>query len=384
MMNIANCAKNNGYNVFTCVKNSKESKKRQFDNQIYVGNRYERIISEYLAYNFGLKDHYNIIGTLAFINKLKNIKPDLIHIHNIHDTFINTSMLFKYIRKNNIPVVWTLHDTYAFTGQCTYFDLVGCDKWKSGCHNCPQINKYPDTKIDKTKILFKEKKKLFNSIDNLTIVTPSKWLADLTKISFLKDKDIRVINNGINLDIFKPQESDFKKKYNLLDKKIVLGVSTGWGQRKGLDDFIKLANELDDSYQIVMVGTNDEIDKALPNNIISIHKTYDQNELAQIYAAADVFINPTKEENFPTVNIESIASGTPVITYDTGGSKEMLDESCGSIIKKNDFEMLVKEIKRICEDAPSYSKDSCVNKSKDYNMQDKFLEYIKLFDEILK
>lgn len=382
MLNIAKAAKNNGYKIYTCCKNSKAAKRFNYEDQIMIGNRYERAISEYLASYTGLKDHFNFFNTKRFLKQLDDIKPDLIHLHNIHDTFINVEMLFKYTQKHNIPIIWTLHDCYSFTGQCTYFDLVNCDKWKDGCKNCPQIHKYPDTKIDKTERLYKLKKDIFTNTKNLTIVTPSKWLSFLASCSFLKDKDIRVINNGINLDIFKPTDSSFKEKYGIKDKYIVLGVSTGWGQRKGLDDFIKLSNVLDENYQIVMVGSDDEIDKTLPKNIISIHRTYDQKELAEIYSAADVFVNPTKEENFPTVNIESIACGTPVITYDTGGSKEMLNDKCGSIVEKNDFNTLVSEIKRICTNHP-YSSNDCIKQSKKYEMTDKFQEYVKLYEEIL-
>ena len=291
-------------------------------------------------------------------------------------------MLFEYINKHAIPVIWTFHDCWAFTGQCPYFDIVGCDKWKKGCHHCPQIHVEPKSLfLDTSRFMWNKKRKLFNLPQQMTIVTPSRWLADLTRESFFKNYPIKVINNGINLDVFKPAPSDFREKYNRKDKYILLGVANEWGERKGLDVFIELANRLDDSYQIVLVGTNDNVDKQLPVNIISIHKTYNQKELAEIYTAADLFVNPTREENFPTVNIEALACGLPVITFETGGSVEIIDEYCGQSVKRNDIDVLIKGIADI-RNIP-YERDACIRRSKNFNMSDKFQEYIALYDEIL-
>lgn len=382
MTNIANSARNSGYKVHTCCKNSKESKKHIHKDEILIGNWLDRVISEKLCYITGLKDHFNVINTKLFINKLNNINPDLIHLHNFHDSYLNMKLFFDYINSNNIPVIWTLHDCWPFTGQCTYFDLVNCDRWQHQCDNCPQINKYPDSKCDKTNCLYNLKKEIFNSVNNLTIVTPSKWLAELVNKSFLSNKNIEVINNGINLDIFKPRQSKIKNKYNIDSKYIVLGVAAGWSERKGLNTFIELSRRLNDDYKIVLVGTNDEIDKELPSNIVSIYKTYNQDELAEIYSEADVFVNPTLEENFPTVNIESIACGTPVITYDTGGAKEMLNNNCGSVIEKGNIDKLEKEIIEVCENS-KYKQKDCIKQSKQFDMNDKFNDYVQLYNKVL-
>lgn len=383
MLNIAKTARLSNYNVYTCCKNSKAAKKINNENHIFIGYWLERVISEQLAYYTGLKNHFNVLGTYAFINKLNKIKPDLINIHNLHDTYLNLPIFINYIKKNNIPLVYTMHDCWLLTGQCSWFDIANCDKWQSQCNNCPQLNRYPDTKIDKANKLFLEKKDLFSSLNNVTLVSPSNWLANLVKQSYLKDKDIKVINNGINLDIFKPTDSDFREKYNIGNKHILLCVATSYDQRKGLDVFIELSKRLPDNYQIVLVGTNDNIDSKLPSNIISIHKTYNQNELAQIYTAADLFVNPTREDNFPTVNLEALACGTPVLTYDTGGSKESLNDKCGAYVVKNDFEALLNKITDICENN-TYKKENCLQQAKQFNMFDKFKEYVKLFDSILR
>ena len=382
-LNIAKKARKEDFEVYTCCKNSLKSSQFKHDNQIVIGSRYERLISEQLAQLSGLSGSFNWLGTKQFINKLEEIKPDLVHLHIMHDTYINLEMLFKYLSRNKIPVVWTFHDCWAFTGKCPYFEMDKCDKWKSGCYNCPQTKKYPESYfMDMTKPLWHKKNRMFNSIENLTIVTPSEWLSDYVKESFLKSHDLRVINNGINLDIFKPVKSDFRKKYNVEDKYLLLGVGYNWSPRKGLDSFIELSKRLDDRFKIVLVGTNDKIDETLPDNIISIHRTYNQAELVEIYSSCDLFVNPTMEENFPTVNIEAIACGLPVITYKTGGSPEIIDETCGRVVEKGNIDKLYEGIMDIYKHP--FDKNCCLKRSQLYNMNDKFEEYVKLYKEILK
>ena len=381
-LNIAKKAREEGSEVYTCCKNSLKSSQFRYDNQIVIGSRYERLISEQLAQLSGLSGSFNWIGTKEFIKKLKEIRPDLVHLHIMHDSYINLEMLFKYLNLNKIPVVWTFHDCWAFTGKCPYFEMDGCDKWKRGCYKCPQIKKYPESYfMDMTKYLWNKKNRMFNSIDNLTIVTPSKWLSSYARESFLKGHDIRVINNGINLDIFKPVKGDFRKKYGIEDKYLLLGVGYNWSPRKGLDSFIELSKRLDERFRIVLVGTNDKIDEILPDNIISIHRTYNQAELVEIYSSCDLFVNPTMEENFPTVNIESIACGLPVITYNTGGSPEIIDETCGRVVEKGNIDKLYEGIMDIYSNP--FDKSACLKRSQLYNMNDKFAEYVELYKEIL-
>ena len=217
----------------------------------------------------------------------------------------------------------------------------------------------------------------------MTIVTPSQWLADLVKESFLAEYPVKVIHNGIDLSVFQPTENDFREKYGLQNKKIILGVAFGWGERKGLDVFVELAKRLDcEQYQIVLVGTDDSVDKQLPTNIISIHRTQNQTELAKIYTAADLFVNPTREENYPTVNMESLACGTPVLTFRTGGSPEIIDETCGAVVACDDVNGLEKEILRIFEQVP-FSEDDCLKRATRFDMQDRFKEYVSLYDTVV-
>ena len=232
--------------------------------------------------------------------------------------------------------------------------------------------------FDKSQYLFEKKKEILTGLD-LTIITPSNWMADQVKQSFLNIYDVKVIHNGINLSVFRPAESDFRKRYGLEDKFVILGVAFGWGERKGLDVFVELSRRLDDRFKIVLIGTNDDIDKQLPENIVSIHRTQNQAELAEIYTAADLLVNPTREENYPTVHMESLACGTPVLSFATGGCAEMLDDTCGMTVPKNDIDAMEKAIVRILEEKP-FSAEACIQKATEFREDDRFKEYVKLYE----
>lgn len=265
-------------------------------------------------------------ATKKLICWIKEYNPDVIHLHNLHGYYLNVKILFDYLKTCGKKIIWTLHDCWSFTGHCSYFTLVKCEQWQTHCSYCPQKKFYPKAYFSHAERNFRLKKNTFCGVPNLTVVTPSKWLAGLVKQSFFKDYPVEVINNGIDLTVFKPTESDFREKYGLSDKKIILGVANVWEKRKGFDDFLQLARLIDDDYRIVLVGVNDKQLKMLPSNVIGIQRTNSVVELAQIYTAADVLFNPTYEDNYPTVNLEAQACGTPVITYPTGGSIESVPQ----------------------------------------------------------
>ena len=326
--------------------------------------------------NYGFN---SLLSTKKLIKKLDEIKPDIVHVHNIHTHDCNFEMLFEYLKEKNIKVFYTFHDCWTFTGYCPHFVMAKCENWQAGCGNCSSYKQY-SWFFDKSAENCARKRDALQRLD-LTVITPSEWLAGLVKKSFLKDYPIKVINNGIDLSIFKPTESTFRQEHNLSDKKIVLGVSTTWGNPKGLDMFLKLSEDLSEEYKIVLVGVDSETAARLPENIISIHHTQNQQELAAMYSAADVFVNPTREDTFPTVNIESLACGTPVVTFRTGGSPEILDDTCGSVVDCDDYEGLKREIIRICRDNP-YSADACVKRAKNYDKNEKYKEYLELYEGI--
>ena len=345
----------------------------------YFGFAMENLVSAALSRITGLQNCFSIVGTYRLIRKLRNIKPDYIHLHNLHLNVINVPMLMRYIKKEKIAVIWTLHDCWTFTGHCTHFADVSCGKWQTECFDCPLYRSYPISEVDNSRYMFRLKQKWFLGIENLTLVTPSKWLAENVRKSFLKNYPIKIINNGIDLQRFKICNKDVTSELGLpKDKYLVLGVAFQWNRKKGLDVFLKLAERLDDRFQIVLVGTNDEIDRLLPNNITSIHKISDLSQLAKIYSIADVFVNPTREDTFPTVNIEALACGTPVVTFQTGGSPEIIDETCGRVVELDDIEMLQKEIVKVCEESP-YTAQACRKRAESFERKDKYLEYLQLY-----
>lgn len=276
-------------------------------------------------------------ATEEFINWAEKYNPDVIHLHNLHGYYINIEVLINYLKEAGKPVVWTFHDCWPFTGHCAYFSYVGCEKWKTGCFHCPQKGEYPASYLfDSSKQNYLRKKELFTSLTNLTVVTPSKWLAGLVKQSFLSKYPVQVIHNGIDLEQFKPASSNFRQKHGIENKMILLGVAATWDRRKGLDIFLELAEMLDEHYVIILVGLSKKQLDNLPRNIIGIQRTDSVKELAEIYTAADVFLNPTMEDNYPTVNLEAIACGTPVITFNSGGSAESIPHNCGQVLDIKD------------------------------------------------
>lgn len=379
MLSILQTAETEGMDTLACYPKARRTIPNfKLNKHYFIGGLILRNIGLRLSAITGLYGCFSAFDTVKLINKLKRFDPDVIHFHNLHDSYINIPLIFHYIKKRRIKVIWTLHDCWSFTGHCPHFVIEKCEKWKQGCNHCPLYRQYPSSIIDNSRIMWKLKKRWFTGVGDMTIVTPSHWLADLANQSFLNENPIQVINNGINLRIFTPRKSDFRIKYGLNNKFIILGVAMGWDTKKGVDVFIELANRLDDRFKIVLVGTNDKVDLQLPDSIISIHRTNNQIELAEIYTAADLFVNPTREENYPTVNMESIACGTPVLTFRTGGSPEILDNKTGHIVDVDDIDAMEQQILRIFSQNPFSEKD-CLDKAKTFDKDKKFQEYVELY-----
>ncbi|WP_027090081.1 glycosyltransferase [Thomasclavelia saccharogumia] len=293
-------------------------------NTIKIGNQLDIYLHVLKARLFDASGFGSKHSTKKFIKEIEKFKPDIIHLHNIHGYYVNIEILFKYLKEHpEIKKIWTLHDCWAFTGHCAYYTYAKCDKWKAGCQgHCLNKNEYPQTIFSRTDKNYLRKKELFNNIDNMILVTPSKWLKGEVKKSYLNDYQITVINNGVDTEIFKYTKSNIKERYGIKDRKVILGVASVWDKRKGLDTFIELSKQLHSEYQIVLIGLNDKQIRSLPANIIGINRTENVQELVEWYSAAEVYFNPTLEDNYPTTNLEAIACGTPVVTFDTGGSPE--------------------------------------------------------------
>ncbi|MGI6627855.1 MAG: glycosyltransferase [Bacillota bacterium] len=326
-------------------------------------------------------------ATKVFIDKVDNLNPDVIHLHNIHGYYIHVGLLFEFIKKRQKPVIWTLHDCWAFTGHCAYFDYAACERWQTECYSCPEKRSYPASLlIDNSRNNFSSKKGVFRGTENLTMVTPSKWLKGLLERSFLSDYPVEVINNGIDLGAFRPTSSNFRKDQALLGKFIILGVANVWDRRKGYHYFVRLSSMLAKDEIIVLVGVTEQQKKRLPANIVGVTRTDSVEELAAIYSTADVFVNPTLEDNFPTTNLEALACGLPVITFETGGSVECIDASCGFVVEKGYIHELydaIRVMRREWRDKESL-RWRCVSRAAMlYDRNDRFLEYVQLYQQKL-
>lgn len=286
----------------------------------------------------GRAGFHSKVATRRLLERLDEIKPDVVHLHNLHGYYVNVEMLFEWLAARECKVEWTLHDCWAFTGHCAYFTYAKCAQWKSHCayseERCPQLGAYPKT-YSKTSCAwnFDQKRRLFNLVPagRMKLITPSQWLSDLVAESFLSEYPVEVRRNTIDTSVFKPTPSDFRERYGIGDRFMVLGVASPWTKRKGLTDFVRLAKELDsEKYAIVLVGLSEKQVKEMPAVIVGLARTDSREELAGIYSAADVFFNPTVEDNYPTVNLEAEACGTPVVTYDAGGCAETVrrGDSC--------------------------------------------------------
>lgn len=287
----------------------------------------------------------SVCVTKKFVGWLKEYNPDVIHLHNIHGYYINVPILFEYLRNCGKKIIWTLHDCWAFTGHCAFFGAVKCENWKEGCGSCRQLKEYPKSYVDRTSVNWKRKKDCFTGIPNMQLVTPSKWLAELVRNSFLAEYPVDVINNGIDTTQFYPFESEFKKKMGLENKFLLLGVASVWDYRKGLTDFVRMAERIDDDCKIVLVGVDEKQIASLPKNIIGLQKTNSVQALVEIYNGCDLFLNLTYDDNYPTVNLEALACNTPVLTYNTGGSPESITEKNGCVVQLGDLDEVLKYVR---------------------------------------
>lgn len=318
---------------------------KECNTSIKIGTKYDNYLHVAITRIFDKHGYGSYNATRKFIKKVNKIDPDIIHLHNIHGYYINIGVLFKYIIESSKPVIWTLHDCWPLTGHCTHFDFIDCNRWKNGCGKCPQKQMYPSTiYVDNSAQNIKRKKDLFTDVKKMVIVTPSVWLAKVVQESMLYKYRTRVINNGIDTEVFKPRKNKLRQRYNIDDKYIILGTASNWTERKGYDYFVNMSKRIEKDEVIILVGLKKDQIQNQPDKIIGVERTDSIEELAEFYSAADVFVNPTLEDNFPTTNLEALACGTPVITFDSGGSGESVDKNCGFVVKQGDIDGLMYSI----------------------------------------
>lgn len=375
------------YDSYICYGRDVSINSYESKNIFKVGTKRDYIVHKLTTHILGYQNLSSVRATEKLVRYIEQIKPDIIHLHILHGHYLNIRVLFNYIRKKDIPVVWTFHDCWAFTGHCGYFFDVCCDKWKDGCELCPLKKSYPRSMFfDRSREQWLEKKELYSQYQNLHIVTVSKWLEKLVIDSFLRDRDIRTIYNGVDCSIFYPRNSygKVRNRLGLNNEKIILGVASGWTERKGIADFIEIASKISEDTRIVLVGKTPE-KMVLPKNVIKYGSVSNQDELAEIYSAAEVFVNPSRQESFGLTTAEAMACGTPAIVYDVTASPEIvgIDEASGACARAYDVLDLFDKVKTYIKEKrePNYyairrindifSKDKCLN------------QYIELYEEIV-
>lgn len=376
MSQIQQTAENEGWEAYSFFGRGKPANEKCYK----ITNMVDVLYSVFLTRVFGLHGYGCKSATKKLIKNIEKINPDVIQLHNIHGYYINIKILFDYLKKYNKKIVWTLHDCWAFTGHCSHFDYVKCDKWKTQCEKCIQKNQYPKSIIkDKSYTNYLLKKETFNDVKNMILITPSEWLAKTVKESFLQEYKVKVINNGIDLKIFKPTESNFRKENELEDKFVILGVANIWNKRKGLNVFIDLSKKLDERYKIVLVGLKNKQIKKLPKNIIGIQAIDDIKKLVEIYTMADLFINPSTEETMGLTTVEAMACGTYVLVNNKTAIPEVINKYSGDIVNNNNIEQYIEKIYKLKDKL--YKSEECIKQAQKYDGNKKYLEYIKIYNK---
>lgn len=290
----------------------------------------------------GRHDFYSRSATRKFLQWAREYDPDVVWLHNIHGYYLHLEELFAWLKESGVCVKWTLHDCWAFTGHCAYFDYVRCDKWKTGCHHCPQKKEYPATLLlDSSRKNYADKKRLFTGLSDVQLYVPSRWLADRVKESFLGEYPVEVVYNTVNTDIFKPTPGNFRREHGLEQNKIALGVASVWDRRKGLADFLTLAGKLPEPWRIVLVGLTAQQAEKMPPNVICIPRTNNAYELAHLYSTADVFVNLSVEETFGMTTLEALKCGTTPIVYAGTACEEVTEQFGGVAVERFDWEALL-------------------------------------------
>lgn len=389
MQEIGELAMANGWESYIAYSYGRDGMKPCQSNLLPIGNKWDVALHGVITRLFDAHGLVSQIATQKLVKQIEELKPDVIHIHNIHGYFLNYQILFNFLVQSDIPVIWTIHDCWLYTGHCYYYTFIGCNKWQTGCGHCPQQRKFPASwLVDRSRRNYIDKEKAFTSLPKglLTLVPVSEWMAGEMNRSFLSGCDIRVIHNGIDTDTFSPQDgSALLARYGLEGKHILLGVASIWSREKGLDDFLRLSTMLTPDECIVLVGVDEHTAKRLPANIIPIRRTENVQQLAQLYSVATAFVNPTWQDNYPTVNLESISCGTPVVTYRTGGSPESVTPQTGMVVSQGDVDALLRSVRQI----EHLGKKSFVGPCRQYALQhfrkeDRYMDYLRLYDEVMQ
>lgn len=389
MQEIGELAARHGWKTYMAYSKGRDGIQECQSEIVPVGNKWSTL---WHGVETRLFDRHGLASkgaTRQFVKRVEEIQPDVVHIHNIHGYFLNYPILFDYLAGSGVPVIWTVHDCWLYTGHCYYYSFARCDRWKTGCHDCPQKKEFPASWLfDRSRRNFADKQEAFTRLgkDQLTIVPVSEWIKGEMQQSFLKEYPFQVIHNGINTEVFQVYDAgEVRRRYQLEGKRIFLGVASIWSREKGLYDFIQMADMLNEEEVIVLVGVKPEERKLLPGNVVGIARTENIRQLAELYAAAEAFVNPTWQDNYPTVNLEAIACGTPVVTYRTGGSVEAVTVETGCIVEQGDVRGLLEAARAIARRGKAFYQAPCREYAlKHFRKEDRYLDYLDLYERKIR
>lgn len=390
MQEIGELAMQNGWESYVAYSKGRDGIKESKSTLVPIGSKLSVAWHGVMTRIFDRHGLCSNIATRQLIKKIKQIAPDIIHIHNLHGYFLNYRLLFDFLSTSGIPVIWTVHDCWLFTGHCYHYAVADCDKWKTGCRKCPQKLKFPTSWIfDRSAKNYLDKKNAFTSLPQslFRIITVSNWMKGEMSHSFLGNCQFQIIHNGIDLNVFSVQDNEqgVRQRYGLGDKRVILALASIWSKEKGWDDLVEMSKMLNDNELIVMVGVNDKQMEQLPSNIVGIKRTENVQQLAELYSAADVFVNPTWQDNYPTVNLEAIACGTPVVTYRTGGSVESVTSATGAIVEQGDVMGLLAAVRTIMQGDRGVYRTACRNYAlENFSKTERYKDYLKLYDQLLE
>lgn len=380
MRTLGELAQAAGWESYVAYSRARDGVPPHSSRLVPVGNKADLLLHWVATRLFDAHGLASRLATRRFVARLRELNPDVIHIHNIHGYFLNYKILSRALAQMGKPVVWTVHDCWLYTGHCYHYASAGCERWKTGCHHCPQKKAFPASwLLDRSRRNWEDKKKAFCSIPGLTLVTVSRWMKGEIARSFLGGVRCEVIHNGINLDTFRPSPS---AETALAYGTYYLAVASIWLPEKGLQDLEKLSSVLDADERLVVVGKRPSGHR-FPRNVVCLERTADAAALAALYTEAVALVNPTWQDNYPTVNMEAIACGTPVVSYRTGGSPESITPQTGRVVEQGDVEGLAEALHAIRKQGKTHYTEACRSYAlAHFRAQDRFNDYIQLYESL--
>lgn len=371
-------------NGIECYVASPDPKVKEAKRGYVIGNILDYKLHALLCRINGMQGYFSHIPTWNLCKYIDQIKPDVVHLHNLHSNYIHLNILLKHLAKRDIKTIITLHDCWFFTGGCFHYTNIGCDRWQHQCGECPK--RMMDTKAylgDSSSSILSDRTKYFNDVKDLTIIGVSDWIINEARKSKIKAKRFLTIHNGVDLNVFKPWKSDLKKRLNVEDKFVILGPASKWFQdinRATLNYYI---NNLPSDTVLLLFGCTEK-KEGMPNNVIQVPFTRNREELASLYSSADVMVNCSREDTLSTINLESQACGTPIVTYEATGPLETVDGECGFAVETGNYQKLFEDAMKVKDKGKMAYSNLCISFIKaNYNIAVRYDDYIGLYSQLV-